>query len=148
MTIQIQELAALQQYADSRGFDDTIREFDVAFFRRKQARTVFGVEEEEVRDFFPLPRVLAGIFSLLEEHFGLQFELVEEQGSGAWSQEVSLYRVKEGEQVLGHVYLDPYLREDKAYQGGDRGWYIPIRSATSGSCGTVDTMIHRRQIRQ
>jgi hypothetical protein len=33
---QEEELAALQQYAESRGFDDSIKEFDVSFFRRKQ----------------------------------------------------------------------------------------------------------------
>merc|ERR1711974_80786 len=112
-TAQEEELASLQQYANSRGFDDTIREFDVAFFRRKQLRTIFGVEEESVREHFPLPNVLKGLFSLLEQQFGLTFTLVkEDETSGVWNPEVSLYR------------------EDKSYQGGDKGYYIPLRSSS------------------
>jgi len=44
---QEEELASLQQYAESRGFDDTIREFDVAFFRRKQLRTFLGLKRNQ-----------------------------------------------------------------------------------------------------
>jgi oligopeptidase A len=36
--------------------------------------------------------------------------------------------VCDGDRVLGHCYFDPYLRDDKAYQGGDKGWFVPIRS--------------------
>ena len=133
-----EELAGLQEFAKSRGFDDTIREFDVPFFRRKQVRSVFGVDEEELREFFPLPTVLRGVFALLHLHFGLTFTLLEEQEAEVWSAEVSVYRVEEEGEELGHLYLDPYLREDKAYQGGDRGWYVPMRSASqvgrSSSC--------------
>ena len=35
----------LKEYAESRGFEDSLREFDVAFFRRKQIRTLYGVDE-------------------------------------------------------------------------------------------------------
>jgi len=126
---QEQELASLQEYAESRGFEDKIREFDVPFFRRKQVRTLFGVEDEAMRDYFPLPTVLKGIFDLLETHFGVQFEMVDTDSDlgSVWNPEVTLYRVKDGGEEVGYCYLDPYIRDDKAYQGGDKGWYIPIR---------------------
>ena len=56
------ELAALQEYAETRGFEDSIKDFDVEFFKRKQIRSIYGVEEEAQRDFFPLPHVLKGVF--------------------------------------------------------------------------------------
>jgi len=127
---QEQELASLQEYAESRGFEDKIREFDVPFFKRKQIRTLFGIEDEAIRDYFPLPVVLKGIFDLLESHFNVQFEVVEagsENLGSVWNPEVTLYRVKDGGKEIGFCYLDPYIRDDKAYQGGDRGWYIPLR---------------------
>ena len=37
--------------------------------------------------------------------------------------------------VKGHLYLDPYIRDDKGYQGGDRGWYIPLRA--NSKAGTI-----------
>ena len=54
----------------------------------------------------------------------------EDETSGVWNPEVSLYRVDENGTEVGHLYLDPYYREDKSYQGGDKGYYIPLRSSS------------------
>jgi len=134
---QEQELASLQEYAESRGFEDSIRDFDVPFFRRKQIRTVFGVENESLRDYFPLPTVLQGMFNLLSEQFGVQFTVIDSSslGGNVWGEDVTLFRVSDGEKVLGHCYLDLYIRDDKAYQGGDKGWFVPIRSNSSVGSG-------------
>jgi len=140
-TAQESELDSLQRYAESRGFEDNIREFDIGFFRRKQIRTEYGVEEEAMRDYFPLPAVLAALQSLLKTHF--QVELVEvEDGAELWSPEVRLYRVLDEGKEVGHCYLDPYIRDDKAYQGGDRGWYIPVRPGSEvGGSRPVGVMV-------
>jgi len=127
---QEEELASLQEYAETRGFEDKIREFDVPFFRRKQIRTLYGIEDEAIRDYFPLPTVLTGIFGLLEAQFGVKFEVVKAEGGefgSVWNPEVTLYRVTDCGNEVGFCYLDPYIRDDKAYQGGDVGWYVPIR---------------------
>ena len=133
-THQEQELAALQEYAETRGFTDKIREFDVEFFRRKQIRTLYGIEEEAIRDYFPLPVVLEKVFKLLQDQFGLEISELEPDGGrlgSVWQQEVSLYRVSQAGVELGHFYLDPFIRDDKAYQGGDRGYFIPLASHSS-----------------
>lgn len=128
---QEQEIASLQEYAESRGFTDKIREFDVEFFRRKQVRTLYGVEEEALRDYFPFPVVLENVFKLLLDQFGLEISEVSPDGDrlgSVWHQDVTLYRVSQEGQELGHFYMDPYIRDDKAYQGGDRGYFIPLAS--------------------
>merc|ERR1719327_342285 len=93
---QEQEVAALQEYAETRGFSDKIREFDVAFFRRKQIRTVYGIEEESMRDYFPLPVVLDGVFKLIKNQFNIDFSPVtdvkDDMGS-VWHPDTSLYKV-------------------------------------------------------
>lgn len=145
---QEQELAQLQEYAETRGFSDKIREFDVAFFRRKQIRTLYGVEEESIRDYFPLPVVLDGLFKMIKQHFQVEFRPAaadsgEDLGS-VWHPDCSLYTVTDLEsgQQLGHCYLDPYIRDDKAYQGGDRGWFIPLRQhSVAGDCDAVGAVI-------
>ena len=127
------EIASLQEYAESRGFEDSIREFDVEYFKRKQIRTLYGIEEENMRDFFPLPHILKVLFSLLGDQYDLVFESFKSPKEGLlWNEEVSLYKVsnKSGENI-GYCYVDPYIRDDKGYNGGDRGWFIPIRSNSS-----------------
>ena len=70
--------------------------------------------QETMREFFPLPHVLKQIFSLIGEHYGLAFELVDRPGreeGRPWCPEVSLYRVTDLQANLrGHFYLDPYIR--------------------------------------
>ena len=145
---QEQELAQLQEYAETRGFSDKIREFDVAFFRRKQIRTLYGVEEESIRDYFPLPVVLDGLFKMIKQHFQVEFRpAAADTGAdlgSVWHPDCSLYTVTDLEcgQQLGHCYLDPYIRDDKAYQGGDRGWFIPLRQhSVAGDCDAVGAVI-------
>jgi len=141
------ELADLQEYAETRGFSDKIREFDVAFFRRKQIRTVYGIEEEAMRDYFPLPVVLDGVFKLIKTQFNIDFSpvtQVKDDLGSVWHPDTSLYRVTDQDdgQVLGHCYLDPYIRDDKAYQGGDRGWFIPLRQhSQSGDSNALGAII-------
>lgn len=138
-TAQEIEVAALQEYAESRGFEDGIREFDVEFFRRKQIRTLYGIDEESMRDFFPLPHVLSTVFKLLAEQYDLVFT-VEKDAEAPWREDVTLYKVtnKAGD-LQGYCYLDAYIRDDKGYNGGDRGWFIPIRSHST--IGGVDNPI-------
>jgi len=49
---------------------------------------------------------------------------------------LSKTRILDGksDQVLGHFYLDPFIRDDKGYAGNFKGWYIPLlqRSSIAG----------------
>ena len=67
--------------------------------------------DEDLRDYFPLPRFMNGIFHLCSEMFGVRFEEVRE-GVKVWEPSVKLFSVKDGDsgKVLGHFYFDPFLR--------------------------------------
>ena len=121
------ELENLQKYAESRGFSEEIEVFDVEYFKRKQRRTVLGMSDEDLRDYFPLPKVMNGIFNLCSSLFDIEFEEVSDQN--CWHPDVKLFAVKDikSGEIKGHFYFDPFIREDKGYAGGDQGWYLPIR---------------------
>ena len=62
---------------------------------------------------------------LIKQQFGLELTLITpEEGAGSgplgslWHPDCLLYKVvdTENSQTLGHCYLDPYIRDDKAYQ--------------------------------
>ena len=152
------ELEQLQAFAASRGFEEDIEVYDVEFFKRKQRRTLLGMSDEDFRDYLPLPKVLTGIFRLCESLFDLRFEEIGSPTDGTsdvskilgkkkWSPDIKLYRVVDvargGEnKVLGQFFLDPYLRDDKGYGGGEKGWYIPIRPHSSiAGCHALGAMI-------
>lgn len=152
------ELEQLQAYGASRGFDEDIEVYDVEFLKRKQRRTLLGMSDEDFRDFLPFPKVLTGIFRLCESLFDLRFEEVTDQNSGSndfeklitkkrWAPEIKFYRVIDvgpggDNKVLGEFFIDPYVRDDKGYAGGDKGWYIPIRPHSStAKCKALGAMV-------
>merc|ERR1712136_266127 len=155
---QEMELEQLQAYGASRGFDEEIEVYDVEFLKRKQRRTLLGMSDEDIRDFLPFPKLLTGIFKLCESLFDLRFEEVTPQHCNSedfetvmskkrWAPEVKIYRVIDvgpggNNQILGEFFLDPYVRDNKGYGGGDKGWYIPIRPHSSTSkCKALGAMI-------
>jgi len=131
---QEQELEDLQNFAESRGFEEEIEVYDVAFYKRKKRRAILGVSDEELRDFFPLPKVLDGLFHLSAKLFSVGFEEIKDvnMSEHAWHSDVKLYRAIDltpgaGNAELGRFFMDPFIRDDKGYSGGDKGWYIPMR---------------------
>ncbi len=66
--------------------------------------------DEDLRDYFPLPRVLTTIFHLCSQMFDVNFEEVK-QDVKAWHKDVKLFRVIDASgRQLGHFYLDAFLR--------------------------------------
>lgn len=65
--------------------------------------------EAEVRPYFPLARVLEGLFQLVERLF--QVEVLQDTHASTWHPDVTLHHVRSTEgRLLGAFYLDPYAR--------------------------------------
>jgi len=101
-----QDLEALKTFA---GTDD-LKHWDIAYWSEKQRQAKFNFSAEELRPYFPLPRVLEGIFSLAKRIFGVYFYLdaysrPAEKRGGAWM-DVCIGRAKTGTEVrLPVAYL-------------------------------------------
>lgn len=97
---------------------------DVAYYAEKRKKALFELEDEALRPYFPLERVLSGLFEILARLYGVRFEPAE---LPKWNDAVRPYQlVDEGGQALASVYLDLFPREDKV-QGA---WMAPLRTAT------------------
>src|SRR5690606_17708977 len=71
-----------------------------------------ALADEALRPYFPLPRVLQGLFDITGEVFGLRFE--ELAGIETWAPEVRFFAVlADDDNPLGFFYLDPYARDGK-----------------------------------
>ena len=108
---QEQELKSLKAFATERGFDGQLNPWDVPYWRRKQTSSLYSqIEEGEIREYFPLTRVLSGLTSLLADVFDVHLKLVEEHPN-SWHKDATLYTVSNSEgKLLGHLYFDPYSR--------------------------------------
>ena len=90
-----------------------IQTWDWRYYDTQQRRTDFGVDPFEVAQYLALDSVLAGMFDLVQETFGLEFREVDDPD--VWHPEVRLFAIHDaasGEE-LSHFYLDLFPREGK-----------------------------------
>jgi oligopeptidase A len=86
--------------------------WDVAYYAEKQRAALYAFEEEALRPYFPMERVVAGMFELVGRLYGIRVE--EESGVPAWDAAVRYYSVRDGNgEFLGGFYADWYPRENK-----------------------------------
>ena len=101
-----QDLEALKTFA---GTDD-LKHWDIAYWSEKQRQAKFNFSAEELRPYFPLPRVLEGIFSLAKRIFGV--EIIATDGKAPiWHPDVRYFQINDekGEKIA-YFYLDAYSR--------------------------------------
>jgi Zn-dependent oligopeptidases len=88
--------------------------WELAYWSEKLRRSRYDFDEEWLRPYFPMDRVIAGLFELCGRVFGLR---IQERGAGeveTWHPEVKFYDVRDrdGRQV-GSFYADWHPRESK-----------------------------------
>lgn len=85
----------------------------------KEARYAFS--EQEVKQYFPAPKVLAGLFKIVETLFEVN---IREDQAPLWHAAVKFFRIERAGQLVGQFYLDPAARTGK--RGG--AWMDDVRS--------------------
>jgi oligopeptidase A len=91
----------------------TVEAWDVSYLAEKQRKELYDFDEEELRPYFELNRVVDGMFDIFSRVLGI--EVTEEAGISAWDQAVKYYRVNDSESglLLGGFYTDWFPRENK-----------------------------------
>lgn len=106
-TRELEELAA---FARDRGFDDEIKQWDVPFWSERMREEQYGLNDEELRPYFPLPQVLDGLFTLAQRLFGVTITAADGEAP-VWHPDVRYFQVAgEDGEAIAHFYLDPYSR--------------------------------------
>jgi oligopeptidase A len=91
----------------------TMQPWDSGYYAEKMRLAHYDFDEEELRPYFPLPKVMQGLFSVVEKTFGLTVR--ENKDLKAWDKEVTTYSVYDtkSNELLGHFYSDLFPRENK-----------------------------------
>jgi oligopeptidase A len=101
------EFAELEAFAGRK-----LAAWDAPFYAERLQRQRFSVSQEELRPYFPLPRVLVGLFEVAARLFGVHIR--ERVGAPVWHPDARLFDIENvrGEAV-GSFYLDAYARPNK-----------------------------------
>lgn len=129
------DIAAMQA---SYGKDDPdgINYWDWRYYDAKQKLNEFHVDQTKVSEYFPLQRVLDGMFDITQEMFGLKY--VEVENPDVWHPDVQLFEIRDAAsgKLLAHFYTDLFPRDGKfshaaafpLRNGGiiDGKWQMPV----------------------
>lgn len=103
----IQELIA---YAKKLGIAD-IKAWDVGYVSEKLRQDKYAFSDQEVKQYFPEDKVLAGLFKVTETIFGVQVRKVE---APVWHADASFYEISDSaNKPIAYFYLDLYARQNK-----------------------------------
>ncbi len=86
--------------------------WDIGYFAEKQRKALYDFDEEALRPYFPLDRVVAGMFEIFGRVFGIR--VIEKSGVPVWDPAVRYYVIEdEGGAMIGGFYADWFPRENK-----------------------------------
>jgi len=105
---ELQELAA---FAERELDISSLEMWDLAFATESLRRARFEIDQEALRNYFPLPVVLQGMFRVAETLFGVQLDPVEEASVPV--NDARCYRIHRGDETVAYIYMDLYARDGK-----------------------------------
>ncbi|KVW96808.1 M3 family metallopeptidase [Thiobacillus denitrificans] len=105
------DYAELMAFArDELGMSE-LQAWDTPYVSEKLSVARYSFSDQEVKQYFPEPRVLTGLFRLIETLYGLH---VREDSAPAWHPDVKFYTLSDHSgQRIGQFYLDLYARASK-----------------------------------
>jgi len=105
------DFAELKDFArDELGIAD-LQAWDNAYVSEKLRVARYSFSDQEVKQYFPEPRVLAGLFKLVETLYGLH---IRQDSAPVWHPDVKFYTISDhAGQRVGQFYLDLYARASK-----------------------------------
>lgn len=130
------EFAELSRWASEHLKLDKLEPWDIAYASEKKREAEFAISQEALRAYFPLPKVLEGLFTIIERLYGIRFAEIQE--IDRWHADVTCYHLlDEHNAIRGYIYLDLFARPRK--RGG--AWMDSCQSRFAHSDGSVQLPI-------
>lgn len=106
------ELEEVRAFAREEFGMAELEAWDIPYYSEKLRQHKYAISQEELKPYFPEPRVLAGLFGVMERLYGLSIRQVE--GVDTWHPDVRFYEIRDRHgELRGQFYLDLYARAQK-----------------------------------
>lgn len=105
------ELDQLREFAHEHFGQAELQAWDTPYYSEKLKQERYSISQEELRPYFPLPKVLDGFFSIVGTLFGVRF--VANDTVERWHDDVHYFDVFDGDELIAGCYLDAYARSGK-----------------------------------
>ncbi|MEH0167437.1 M3 family metallopeptidase [Roseateles microcysteis] len=128
------DLAELREFAASALGMAELQVWDNAYVSEKLKEARYAFSDQEVRQYLTVPRVLQGLFDIIERLFDVK--IVEAQAE-VWHESVKFYRLERNGSLIGQFYLDLYARTGKR----PGAWMDEVRSRWARPDGSQQTPV-------
>jgi oligopeptidase A len=132
--------AAREEFSDLEEFAGRkLNAWDMAYYSERLQERRFKVSQEALRPYFPLPKVLSGLFSLIQRLYGITVR--ERPDVGVWHPAVRYYDLLDkDEHWVAGFFLDPYSRSEKR-NGAWMDECVVAKSLPSGDATPVAQLV-------
>ncbi|HZX28035.1 MAG TPA: M3 family metallopeptidase [Telluria sp.] len=128
------DLEELREFARTELGLDTLEAWDIAYASEKLSERRYAFSAQEVKQYFPEPKVVEGLFKVVQKLFDVQIKLDE---APVWHPDVRFFRIERNGRLIGQFYLDLYARSGKA--GG--AWMDDARGRRLTVGGALQTPV-------
>ncbi len=106
------ELDEVRTFAGNQYGISNLQAWDIGYYSEKLRQRKYAISQEELKPYFPEPRVINGLFAIVQRLYGLQIKAVE--GIDRWHDDVHFYRIHDAAgELRGEFFLDLYARQHK-----------------------------------
>ncbi|KAK8270993.1 hypothetical protein V6Z11_D11G233200, partial [Gossypium hirsutum] len=96
---------------------DNLSHWDINFWSERLRESKYNINEEELRPYFSLSKVMDGLFKLAKTLFGIDIEPADGLAP-VWNKDVRFYCVKDSSgSPIAYFYFDPYSRPSEKREG-------------------------------
>ena len=107
----LQKLSGMRNKMLGIESDETVKPWNVSYYRNQLLKTDYQVDLEKIREYLPMESCLTGMLDIYQELLG--FEFIKVKNASVWHEEVEMYEVYKGETLQGKFYLDLFPRPNK-----------------------------------
>ncbi|CAN6810629.1 unnamed protein product [Brassica oleracea] len=115
----VQDIEDLKSFAKDQGAAeaDSLTHWDITFWSERLRESKYDINEEELRPYFSLPKVMDGLFGLAKTLFGI--DVAPADGvAPVWNSDVRFYCIKDSSgNPTAYFYFDPYSRPSEKRDG-------------------------------
>ncbi len=139
--VALTEMETLTAFMNSQGVEGEPQPWDIAFWAERQQEALYSYDAEALRDYFQLPRVLDGLYTLISTLYGVEIRESTDGAVPVWDESVQFFEVLRDGEVIAAFYVDPYSRpgekrggawmntvvgRDRLLAVGDHGSSLPV----------------------
>ncbi|MBJ7536127.1 oligopeptidase A [Marinomonas transparens] len=106
-----QDLAQLKAYAKDENGVSELNAWDMSYYAEKLRQHKYDLSQETLRPYFPMNKVLSGLFHVAQTLFGV--DIREEDEFDSYNNDLQLFTISKNGEDIARFYLDPYAREGK-----------------------------------